>query len=228
MEKCRGCGKDLLLVNRYTIADGCPCNRPRGINHGIVPKATCTCTECDPAQTGSVRTASCELRDVIGAMTSSWRNKANESRDEAERIRRTMKALTDAEMRCRVRAEVWSGCACDLEIGTIAICGLFAELECPPAAGTMCCPICGRVGNHSHSPTEIDEWVKAQATRFGRRVYTEGEMDFGLKQREDLFRLEVRKMQQHLDIKQNMYQESEDEVVALREELAELKRKVGA
>lgn len=51
---CRGCGAMLLPENRR-IADGCPCNNPRGINHGLVPKNTCTCVECDPAQTGSTR-----------------------------------------------------------------------------------------------------------------------------------------------------------------------------
>lgn len=51
---CQGCGKALDPRN-YRIADGCPCNTPRGINHGVVPKDTCTCGECDPAQTGSTR-----------------------------------------------------------------------------------------------------------------------------------------------------------------------------
>ncbi len=54
---CRGCGKPLLSENNVWCADGCPCNSRRGINHGIVPKDTCTCVECDPAQTGSVRGA---------------------------------------------------------------------------------------------------------------------------------------------------------------------------
>ncbi len=53
--RCRGCKKPLDPKNFTTTADGCPCNSPRGINHGIVPKDTCTCTECDPAQTGSIR-----------------------------------------------------------------------------------------------------------------------------------------------------------------------------
>lgn len=53
-EKCRGCGKWLNpLADR--IADGCPCNSPRGVNHGIVPAYVCTCPVCDPAQTGSAR-----------------------------------------------------------------------------------------------------------------------------------------------------------------------------
>jgi hypothetical protein len=51
---CRGCGKDLQQEN-LPLADGCPCNYPRGINHGIVPMEVCTCTECDPQQTGSSR-----------------------------------------------------------------------------------------------------------------------------------------------------------------------------
>lgn len=51
---CRGCGGMILPENRR-IADGCPCNAARGINHGLVPKNTCTCSECDPAQTGSAR-----------------------------------------------------------------------------------------------------------------------------------------------------------------------------
>jgi len=51
---CRGCGKMILPENRR-VADGCPCNSPRGINHGLVPIHTCTCVECDPEQTGSTR-----------------------------------------------------------------------------------------------------------------------------------------------------------------------------
>ncbi len=53
-EPCRACGEPLWPKNER-IADGCPCNSPRGVNHGLVPKATCTCVECDPAQTGSTR-----------------------------------------------------------------------------------------------------------------------------------------------------------------------------
>jgi uncharacterized protein (DUF433 family) len=52
---CRACGKALLPENTRTVADGCPCNSRRGINHGLVPKNTCTCVECDPEQTGSTR-----------------------------------------------------------------------------------------------------------------------------------------------------------------------------
>lgn len=54
--ECRDCGKPLLPENDR-IADGCPCNSPRGINHGLVSKETCTCSECDPEQTGSTRRA---------------------------------------------------------------------------------------------------------------------------------------------------------------------------
>ena len=53
-DPCIGCGAPLLPENR-TITDGCPCNHPRGINHGLVPKNTCTCQLCDPAGTGSTR-----------------------------------------------------------------------------------------------------------------------------------------------------------------------------
>lgn len=53
-DACRGCGAAILPEYRR-IADCCPCNSPRGINHGLVPKNTCTCVECDPAQTGSTR-----------------------------------------------------------------------------------------------------------------------------------------------------------------------------
>lgn len=50
---CRACGKGLILD--HTVADGCPCNSPRGVNHGLVPASVCTCDVCDPAQTGSTR-----------------------------------------------------------------------------------------------------------------------------------------------------------------------------
>jgi hypothetical protein len=53
-DSCRACVGAILPENRR-IADGCPCNSARGINHGLVPKNTCTCVECDPAQTGSTR-----------------------------------------------------------------------------------------------------------------------------------------------------------------------------
>lgn len=51
---CRGCG-ELINSKNYRVADGCPCNTPRGVNYGLVAKATCTCAECDPMQTGSTR-----------------------------------------------------------------------------------------------------------------------------------------------------------------------------
>jgi hypothetical protein len=51
--KCRACGKPLTGTDR--VADGCECNSPRGVNHGIVPVYVCTCAVCDPEQTGSVR-----------------------------------------------------------------------------------------------------------------------------------------------------------------------------
>lgn len=65
-DACRGCGRTLLPENRR-IADGCPCNGPRGLNHGLVAKNTCTCVECDPAQTGSTRIGSVALVDEIEA-----------------------------------------------------------------------------------------------------------------------------------------------------------------
>lgn len=53
---CRGCGKPLLPEDpNRRMADSCPCNSPRGINHGLVRKELCTCAECDPEQTGSAR-----------------------------------------------------------------------------------------------------------------------------------------------------------------------------
>ena len=52
---CRGRNQPLLPENFPGIADGCPCNSLRGINHGLVPRETCTCPECDPLQTGSTR-----------------------------------------------------------------------------------------------------------------------------------------------------------------------------
>lgn len=51
---CRGCGAALDEAHRC-VADGCPCNAPRGVNHGLVPKNTCTCIECDPTHSGATR-----------------------------------------------------------------------------------------------------------------------------------------------------------------------------
>jgi hypothetical protein len=49
---CRACGTRL---HGDWVADGCPCNSPRGINHGIVPAYVCTCPICDPEESGSAR-----------------------------------------------------------------------------------------------------------------------------------------------------------------------------
>lgn len=65
--ECRGCRKPLLKANR-TMADGCPCNSLRGVNHGLVPKDTCTCTVCDPEQTGSARRVTSSARPHGAAM----------------------------------------------------------------------------------------------------------------------------------------------------------------
>ncbi len=54
MEQCRHCGQNLLPENAQ-MADGCPCNSGRGINHGLVDVLTCTCNVCDPAGTGGSR-----------------------------------------------------------------------------------------------------------------------------------------------------------------------------
>lgn len=54
VQACRGCGKPLDAENRR-VADGCPCNSPRGVNHGLVARETCTCAVCDPEQTGATR-----------------------------------------------------------------------------------------------------------------------------------------------------------------------------
>jgi len=51
---CRNCKRPLYMRN-IGVADGCPCNAYRGVNHGLVPTFVCTCQECDPAQTGSAR-----------------------------------------------------------------------------------------------------------------------------------------------------------------------------
>lgn len=53
MPNCRGCGRP--LSGDENVADGCPCNSGRGVNHGLVPDHVCTCPQCDPEQTGSVR-----------------------------------------------------------------------------------------------------------------------------------------------------------------------------
>lgn len=58
---CRGCGTPLSGIN-VGVADMCPCNNPRGINHGIVPHDVCTCPVCDPGESGSSRIS-------IGEMT---------------------------------------------------------------------------------------------------------------------------------------------------------------
>jgi len=54
MQTCMHCG-NLIHPNNYWMADGCPCNSRRGMNHGIVPPDVCTCDVCDPEETGTSR-----------------------------------------------------------------------------------------------------------------------------------------------------------------------------
>ncbi len=60
---CRGCKELLDPANFDTVADGCQCNSPRGINHGIVPEHTCVCEVCDAEGTGVVRPKKPTWRD---------------------------------------------------------------------------------------------------------------------------------------------------------------------
>jgi hypothetical protein len=43
-----------------------------------------------------------------------WHKQAAESREEADRIRRTVKQATEAEARCNIRASTWDACAAEL------------------------------------------------------------------------------------------------------------------
>jgi len=55
------------------MADGCRCNGPRGINHGLVPVDVCTCVECDPDQTGSSRAGVTKMRRRIDELETTIR-----------------------------------------------------------------------------------------------------------------------------------------------------------
>jgi len=58
---CRGCGKDIIVDER--VCDGCVCNNPAGVNHGLVPQWVCLCSVCDPKLTGSVRLSPLRRRE---------------------------------------------------------------------------------------------------------------------------------------------------------------------
>lgn len=82
------------------------------LNENIVPSriSLLNLAECTPtllAHIDSLEAAVRELRDK-------WERQATESREEAGRIRRTIKDPTDAEERCNVRAEVWEWCSAEL------------------------------------------------------------------------------------------------------------------
>lgn len=55
------------------------------------------------------------LRVDAERLVNDWRRLAQESRDEAARIGRTMKVFTSAEDRCVVRAKVWERCAAAID-----------------------------------------------------------------------------------------------------------------
>ena len=53
--------------------------------------------------------------DSNGLLCAKWRAEAVALREEAERIRRTIKSATGAEERCNARAEIYDKCASELE-----------------------------------------------------------------------------------------------------------------
>lgn len=61
------------------------------------------------------------LQFVLLELAEEWSNKAIASRDEGVRIRQTIKAATDAEANCNVRAEVWDQCADELRKALAAL-----------------------------------------------------------------------------------------------------------
>lgn len=69
-----------------------------------------------------------ELQQLIQA----WRTKAIASREEAGRIRHTIKEATDAEERCNVRSEVWEQCVEEL----------MAAMDVKGGGMTAKCPVC--------------------------------------------------------------------------------------
>lgn len=55
-----------------------------------------------------------KLREKVESLADAWCGKAVESHEEANRIRRTMRMITDAEERCTVRGDVLNRCAEEL------------------------------------------------------------------------------------------------------------------
>ena len=53
--------------------------------------------------------------DTNVLLCAKWRTKAITLREEANRIRRTIKSVTGAEERCNVKAEIYDKCATELE-----------------------------------------------------------------------------------------------------------------
>ena len=55
-----------------------------------------------------------EVAERLEKLADQWEEKADRSLEEAERIRATIKAETDAEDRCRARTTLWLDCATEI------------------------------------------------------------------------------------------------------------------
>jgi hypothetical protein len=53
-------------------------------------------------------------KELVDTLVKRWREKAAKSREESARIRKTIKEVTDADLRCIVRADLWDDCANEL------------------------------------------------------------------------------------------------------------------
>lgn len=70
------------------------------------------------------------MRDLakVDRLVAEWREKAEISKQEAARIRVTIKEPSDAELRCLVRAEMWERCSWELASEIEALKALGVEV----------------------------------------------------------------------------------------------------
>lgn len=179
---CRGCNQPLKAENAW-MSDGCPCNNPRGINHGLVPKEVCTCEEC--AKPDHIVDANKMIEPATDFDFDEAASKAAaviKGRLDSDTLTVSADMLSDsisAQIRPGVQ-ELYK----KLQHRRCDTCGANTIDGCPRCGAPQCCPQCCIISTHEHNATILKERLAVAMSllaQCGARMFMFGDYEARLK-----------------------------------------------
>lgn len=180
---CRGCNQPLKAENAW-MSDGCPCNNPRGINHGLVPKEVCTCDEC--AETDHIVDANKMIEPATDFDFAKAANKAAmviKTRLDSDTLTVSADMLSDA-----ISAQIRPGVQelyKKLQHRRCDTCGANTIDGCTRCGAPQCCPQCCIISTHEHNATILKERLAVAMSLLGQadnRLFLVGKLELRRKQ----------------------------------------------